>query len=479
MIVRDLFKPARAPSLVRVIAAAVIFPALATVAGLPINPSSQGGAVSLYLLAVVTASVLGGVPAGLGAALLSSASFSFFFTAPRYTFRIDRPEDIIAAIVFLAVAAIVGSLVARMVSERERATRGEQDARLLAYLSAKLLSGERLDRVMDDFAEALLDPFALARCEIRASFEGIDIHAVAERPGTTPGPLEVVPLALGEVPLGTLTAVRPAGGRAIDLDDRALLEASARQAAVALERARMGARVRDAQLEAETNQLRAALFSSVTHDLRTPLSSIKAGATSLLDERALHDSTQRRELLTTIIEETDRLNRMVGNLMDLAKIRAGALVPAREPSAMDEIVEAVLARMRTQLEHFRVRTVIRPDLPDVSVDPVQIDQVLTNLLENAAKHSSPGGEIGVAVAPYLDRVQVRVTDQGPGVAPEERERVFEPFYRGGVAPERSGSGLGLAIARAVVVAHGGRIWIEGAPGGGAAVVFEIPLEEPT
>src|SRR5712691_2249315 len=183
MIVRDLFKPARAPSLVRVIAAAVIFPALATVAGLPINPSSQGGAVSLYLLAVVTASVLGGVPAGLGAALLSSASFSFFFTEPRYTFRIDRPEDIIAAIVYLAVAAIVGSLVARMVSERERATRGEQDARLLAYLSAKLLSGERLDRVMNDFAEALLDPFVLARCEIRASFEGIDIHAVAERPG--------------------------------------------------------------------------------------------------------------------------------------------------------------------------------------------------------------------------------------------------------------------------------------------------------
>ena len=236
-------------------------------------------------------------------------------------------------------------------------------------------------------------------------------------------------------------------------------------------------RVRRAQLDAETNQLRAALFSSVTHDLRTPLASIKASVTSLLSETAVHDAAQQRELLTTVLEETDRLNRVVGNLMDLAKIRAGALEPAREPAAVDELVQAVVARMRPQLAEVSVRSAIRPDLPDVFVDPVQIDQVLTNLLENAALHSPPGGEISITAAPFLDVVQVRVADRGPGIPADDRERVFEAFYRGDAAPERPGSGLGLAIARAIVVAHGGKIWVEGAPGGGTVVVFELPIWE--
>ncbi len=256
-----------------------------------------------------------------------------------------------------------------------------------------------------------------------------------------------------------------------------LLEATAKQAALAIERARLDMRVRGAQLDAETNQLRAALFSSVTHDLRTPLASIKASVTSLLSKTAVHDAAQQRELLTTVLEETDRLNRVVGNLMDLAKSRAGALEPIREPAAVDELVQTVLARMRSQLSTFEVRCNLRPDLPDVFVDPVQIDQVLTNLLENAALHSPPGGEVSISAAPFRDVVQVRIADRGPGIAVDERERVFEAFYRGGAKPERPGSGLGLAIARAIVVGHGGSIWIEGAPGGGTAVVFELPVWE--
>jgi two-component system sensor histidine kinase KdpD len=226
------------------------------------------------------------------------------------------------------------------------------------------------------------------------------------------------------------------------------------------------------------------MFSSVTHDLRTPLASIKAGVTSLLDPSVTHDPGQERELLTTVLEETDRLNRLVGNILDLAKIRAGALTPARIPAAIDEIVEATVARMRPQFHGVRVVASIGADLPDVSVDPVQIDQMLTNLLENAIRHSPPEGRVEVQVlapapgADDPDLVRVRVVDEGPGIAPEERERVFDAFYRGAQRPERPGSGLGLAIAKAVVVGHGGRIWIEGAPGGGAAVVFEIPAEAP-
>jgi two-component system, OmpR family, sensor histidine kinase KdpD len=302
---------------------------------------------------------------------------------------------------------------------------------------------------------------------------------MAERP-TAPaasGPTEVAAIVIADVPFGTVHAVRAPGAHAFTSTERTLLEAATKQAALAIERARLDMRVRGAQLEAETNQLRAALFSSVTHDLRTPLASIKASVTSLLSETAVHDAAQERELLTTVLEETDRLNRVVGNLMDLAKIRAGALEPTREVAAVDELLQAVVARLRPRLASLEVRLNLRPDLPEVFVDPVQLDQVFTNLLENAITHSPAGGEVSITAAPFRDVVQVRVADRGPGIPLADRDRVFEAFYRGNEAPERSGSGLGLAIARAIVVGHGGRIWIEGAPGGGTVVVVELPVWE--
>ena len=172
----------------------------------------------------------------------------------------------------------------------------------------------------------------------------------------------MIPVVASNIPLGDLDAERPEGRRPFTRDERLLLEAATRQAAVALDRARLDARARLAQLDAETNQLRAAMFSSVTHDLRTPLASIKAGVTSLLDASAIHDERQQRELLTTILEETDRLNRLVGNILDLAKIRAGALIPKRVPTAVDEVAEAVVARMRPLLArlHGRASTRRRP-----------------------------------------------------------------------------------------------------------------------
>ena len=449
---------------------------LATGLALLIDRNGALSAVALYLLAVVLASAAGGLPAGLGAALLCSVGITFFFTVPRYTFRIARLQDVVASIVFFVVALIVGLLVARVFDERERATQRERDARLLGYLATRLLSAEPLGRVLDDFAGALLDPFRLARCEISATIDGERIEARAESsdPGSATAGV-VVPIVIGNVSFGTLTAVRPDGSHPFTSTDRSLLQAAANQAAFALERARLDTLARSARLEADANQLRAALFSSVTHDLRTPLASIKAGVTSLLSEDVIHDPAQQRDLLTTVLEETDRLNRLVGNIMDLAKIRAGALEPAREAAAIDEMVQAVIARMRPQLSAVRIRLNLRSDLPDVFVDPLQVDQVLTNLLENAASHSPPGGEVQLSAAPFRNIVQVRIADRGPGIPVGERERVFEAFYRGDSALGRPGSGLGLAIARAIVVAHGGRIWIEGAPAGGAVVVFELPV----
>jgi two-component system sensor histidine kinase KdpD len=456
----------------------LITPAIATAIAFPLAPARPEISIDLFMLAVVIAAVAGGLGAGLIAGILASTIRPLVVEDPQLTFRFDDVEDVATGVVFLSVALIVGLLVGQASEDRARASRREREARFLGTLSSTLHTGEVPDRVLDEFAEVLLEPFALSKVEVEATLDGTELRAVSRTDGeTSAGPRTTVPLLAGEASIGRLLAERPAGGRPFSRDDQLLLEAAARQATAALDRARLDARARIAQLDAETNQLRAAMFSSVTHDLRTPLASIKAGVTSLLDAAVHHDPAQERELLTTILEETDRLNRLVGNLLDLARIRAGALTPTRQQGAMDEIIEVVLARMRPRLARHTVAADLPSDLPDVSVDPVQLDQVLTNLLENAGRHAPEGSEIRVGVQWIRDAVQVRIADQGPGIPLDERERVFEAFYRGSSSPETSGSGLGLAISKAVVVAHGGRIWIESGPDGGCVVAFEIPREE--
>ena len=458
----------------------LLTPAIATVVAYPIAPTRPEISIAVFMLAVVIAAVAGGLWSGLIAGILASTLRPLVVEDPQLTFRFDDVEDVATGVVFLSVALVVGLLVGQASEDRARASRREREARFLGTLSTTLHTREVPDRVLDEFAEVLMEPFGLSRVEIEASLDGTDVRAVATGNGevVVGGPRTSVRLLAGDASIGTLVAERPPGGRPFSRDDQLLLETAARQATAALDRARLDARARNAQLDAETNQLRAAMFSSVTHDLRTPLASIKAGVTSLLDTAVQHDPAQERELLTTILEETDRLNRLVGNLLDLARIRAGALTPTRQQSAMDEIVEIVLARMRSRLAGHVVTADLPASLPDVWVDPVQLDQVLTNLLENAGRHAPEGSEIQVSVLWMHGAVQVRVADEGPGIPLDERDRVFEAFYRGSSIPDTSGSGLGLAIAKAVVVAHGGRIWVEEAPGGGCVVAFEIHGGDP-
>ena len=458
----------------------LLTPAIATVVAYPIAPTRPEISIAVFMLAVVIAAVAGGLWSGLIAGILASTLRPLVVEDPQLTFRFDDVEDVATGVVFLSVALVVGLLVGQASEDRARASRREREARFLGTLSSTLHTREVPDRVLDEFAEVLMEPFGLSRVEIEASLDGTDLRAVATSNGevVSGGPRTSVRLLAGDASIGTLVAERPPGGRPFSRDDQLLLETAARQATAALDRARLDARARNAQLDAETNQLRAAMFSSVTHDLRTPLASIKAGVTSLLDTAVRHDPAQERELLTTILEETDRLNRLVGNLLDLARIRAGALTPTRQQSAMDEIVEIVLARMRSRLAGHVVTADLPASLPDVWVDPVQLDQVLTNLLENAGRHAPDGSEIQVSVLWMHGAVQVRVADEGPGIPLDERDRVFEAFYRGSSIPDTSGSGLGLAIAKAVVVAHGGRIWIEEAPRGGCVVAFEIHGGDP-
>jgi two-component system sensor histidine kinase KdpD len=468
----------RAPSPLGLVAAVAI-PAAITAIALFVPRQSPATAAALYLLGVVTVSVGGGLWAGLVASVLSFFGLNFFFTTPEHTLAVRRPQDLVSLVVFLTVATVVGILVTRLLEARHRAERRAAEMARLQAFTSLLLSDRPLEPLLFDAAASLADSFQLIRCSIEVDGgEGAGpVNVVAGPDPAGDDHAAVVPIELGVRRLGELVAVRPAALPLTD-DDERLLSAFAGQLALATDRARNEADARTARLDAEASKARAALFSSVTHDLRTPLSSIKASVTALIDSADALGPVQRHDLMRTILEEADRLNRLVGNLLDLARVRAGALTPALERSGVEDVVEAVVARLRPLLAPFSVRLQIRPNLPEAWIDPVQIDQVLTNVLENAARFSTPGSEIRVAVAAFQDAIEVTVADRGPGIPPDEREWVFEPFHARDAGTGRGGTGLGLAIARAVVQAHRGRMWIEGNPGGGTSMIIRLPAAGP-
>jgi two-component system sensor histidine kinase KdpD len=457
---------------VRAAAAALIAPAAATLLSLAFPHSGPATAESIYLLGVVLAAASGGIWGGLGAALLSFVALNFFFFAPRHTLAVRDAEAVLALVVFLIVAAVVGVLLARSLRERARAEAREKELRVLNRISETLLASDSVRRNFESLTADLISLLGLSDCSIDLDPEA-DANSLDDAGRTMSFPLE-----LGTVRHGRLLVARRQGPWPFAASEIALLRTVARQLSTVLERRRLDEAVRDSRVEAESSELRAALFSSITHDLKTPLASIKAGATSLRGDGPALSDEQRDDLLQTIEEEVDRLNRLVGNILDLARLRADALRPTVQPISVDEIVESAVARMRGRLTGFDVRVKIPPDVPPVPADPVQIDQVVTNLLENATRFAPPGSDITIAVNASPTAVRVRVADHGPGIPPEERDRVFEEFYRIDARPESVGTGLGLTISRAIVVAHGGRMWIEGNQGGGAAVAFELPIDSP-
>lgn len=469
---------ARFEPTLRATASAVLLPVLATVmaATLDLGPF---GPPSLYLLVVVIVAVLGGAWSGIAAAAISFVGLNYYFTEPVHTLRVDKPADVVALAVFLMVAVVVGALFARALTDRERAERQEEELRLVNRAATKLLSRGLSPGVIVEFQRAVAEQLQLDACVIEVIGDpGLSQPApTAEQVDHPDAALVEVPVEAGPTTLGTLSATR-SRGPAFTVADRRLLQALAGLLGLALERGRLDAEARTARSEAEISEVRAALFSSVTHDLRTPLASIKAGVSSLRDEDVAFEPDEREELFTTVLEETDRLSRLLDNLLNLARARAGDVALDREFMPFDDVVETVLARLRGPLEPFDLRTRIDRELPGVWVDPVQMDQALTNVIENAVRYAPAGTEIQVAVARVRTGIQVRVADHGPGIDAEERRLVFEPFYRGRASSGRPGSGLGLAISRAVVVAHGGSLALEQAPGGGLAVVIELPAGGP-
>ena len=427
-------------------------------------------AALLYVLAVVVAAAAGGLVSGLIASVCSFLALNFFFTPPIHTFAVEKTDDLVALAVFVAVSATVGTMLSRVLEQRVRAERREREARLLHHLGTRLRSGVPTEEVLRSLARSVVELFDLARCEITSELASGPIVEVGPGGEEDGGREEIIPIAVQDRELGRIVAISSAT-HPLSTEEQGVIQTLAGQIALAIDGMRLGSEAEAARMEAETNRLRAALFSSVTHDLRTPLASITASVSSLLEDASPLKGAHRRELLETIDEEAGRLNRVIGNLMDLSRMRAGAVTPSKAPTAVDELIEGVVARSGSLLKDHDIRLMLRENLPEIPLDLVQIDQALTNVIENAARFTPPGRRITVAAARWRDGVQVRIADRGPGIPREERERVFEPFVRG---EGSAGTGLGLAISRAIVEAHGGTIRVSDEPGGGTAVVIELP-----
>ena len=444
------------------VALAVI--AVAAVAGGARAARADLTEAALVLLVTVLAVGTLGFPSGLAAAIVGFLALNWFFTEPTGSFKIHRTDDVVALAVFAASAALVGWAVQRLSALRRTALQREAEAKVRLDLTNRLLSGADVDDALHSAADALAALFAFEACTLTA---GQPLAAVdePERANVRVDGPGVTLLARAPHPLTT--------------SDRQLLEALVAGLAAGIDRLRLQEEVRDARLFAEVGRQRAGFLSAVSHNLRTPLTAVKAAAGTLLASWSRIEPDERRELLETISDEAERLERLVRNTLELSRIRAGALEIEPERVDIADLVQHAVRRLRPIARAHRVRLDVDDDLPPVSLDVTMAEQILLNLLENALRFAPPGSEIVVgahATPGNRDEIELRVADHGPGVPSEARARIFEEFQSAETRPDRTGTGLGLAIVRALVVAHGGSVHYEDTPGGGATFVCTFPRE---
>ena len=431
----------------------------------------------LYLLPVGLSSVVWGLGPGIGAALSAFLAFNYFFIPPTFTLTVHQPQDLLALIVFMVVAAGINQLLGRTRINLLTVTAREREASRL-YDLGTLLSASH-----DDGSIAQVLAYKVSQT-LQADRVGVSIETrsgaqplLIIEPQTAPYPTErpalVVPLMTARGLQGEIRVWRK---EVLTLNDERLLQTFATQGGLALDRVRLAqAETRTKVLE-ESDRLKSALLSSVSHELRTPLAAIKASISGLRSGTVEWDSAARHDLLAAVEEETDYLNQLVGNLLDMSRIEAGALNPQKKWNSLADIVGGVVTRLRSAAQQHRIKLDLRDDLPLVLVDYVQFAQVFSNLISNSIKYAPIQTTIEISARIKADRsMQIEVINQGPPVPAEHLDRIFDKFYRVTAADRVTGTGLGLSICKGIIEAHGGRIWAENRSNG-FAFVFTLPAE---
>ncbi|MFN4010874.1 MAG: DUF4118 domain-containing protein [Pannonibacter sp.] len=491
---------------------AVVVTAFATLLGLPVEsidllPNST--LTVFYLLGVMLVGANYGLGPSLFASVLAFLCYNFFFIDPILTLTVAKPSEVVALSVFLLGALFTGNLASRLKAQIESMRATQTRIETLYTFARKIASATKFDDVLwaaaAHGAKALnartliLTPDAAGALQQVQGHPSIEEHLdaraagaaqwafeKAEAAGTGTGTLPgsdwlFVPLATAGKPFGVFGVAFADPQRAADPETRRLLLAVEDQVAVAIERNRLAEELANARVAAESDQLRAALLNSVSHDLRTPLVTVIGAMSSLADQGTDLPRDDRQELVETALDEARRLDRYVQNLLDMTRLGHGALKPKRGAVDIREIIGRVRADLARTLMRHSLHVEVPRDLPMLQVDPVLIGQALINLLENAAKYAPAGTKITVRAG--LDgkgNAEIRVIDEGPGIPVADREKVFDLFHRaarGDGAP--AGTGMGLAIVRGLVAAHGGKVRADAGPGGqGAALVMTLPLAPP-
>lgn len=494
--------------------------AVATPAVFLLGPQHLTNGAMLYLAGVLVIAIVGGRGPAIAASLAAFFTFNFFFTEPRYTFTVQDPSVLLVLFTFLLVAIVTSQLAAAQRGRADEAEAREREARLLHDIS-DLLGGRPLQTALQAAAERIRSELRLTAVAIdllgsdlpvglvaagdeaavraartspaTASVLGAGESASAARPAEAGRWVRIspphgeraapkirgfirVPIRAADAPLGHLLLIAGPNHGPLGRREARLLATAAGQLGLAIEQERMRRQATEAEVLRRSNELKNALLDAVSHDLRTPLSSIIGAAGSLRLADVDWSEAERHDFAGAIEQEAERLNRIVSNLLDLSRIRGGALAPALDWHEPGLVLRSAVERLRPVLAEHRLELDIPTDLPAVLLDPVEIDQVVANLVENAAKYSPAGQTIRIAAAIDGKELRVVVEDGGAGLPQEALPRLFEPFYRAPGARRVRGSGLGLAVARGLVVAHGGRMWAENRPEGGARFGFTLPVE---
>ncbi|MFD8567436.1 ATP-binding protein [Streptomyces sp. NPDC059639] len=424
----------------------------------------------MFLSLIVAAALVGGLLPALASAAFGSLLLNYYFTPPLHLWTVADPKNIVAIAIFVGVAVSVASVVDLAARRTHQAARLRAESEILSFLAGSVLRGETslealLERVRETFA---MDSVALLE-RVSDSEPWTCAGSVGPRSLERPDDADV------DMPVGDHMALA-LSGRVLPAEDRRVLAAFAAQAAVVLDRQRLRSEADQARSLAEGNRIRTALLAAVSHDLRTPLAGIKASVSSLRSEDVEWSPEDQAELLAGIEEGADRLDHLVGNLLDMSRLQTGTVTPLIRVIDLDEVVP--LALVGVPDPELSVDLDVPETLPMVSVDKGLLERAVANIVENAVKYSPPDEPVLVAASALGDRVELRVVDRGPGVPDEAKDRIFAPFQRYGDAPRGAGVGLGLAVARGFAEAMGGTLTAEDTPGGGLTMVLTLRAAHP-
>jgi len=446
-------------------------------------------AALVLVVPVVLGVALGGVTIAPLGVIAGFVAFDVFFIPPYGTLRVAAGYHWISLVVYALVSLVIGGVVAQLYKARDLAERREAELRIF-YELAEVVAGSRtVDAAHGAITALAALLFGASTSAILLTEDGGSVRTVAQAgERLTSADLDLVssrtplprmsPLGSSRLIAGLLATTSGAATTLVlrpaptDPEQLRLLDLFAMQAGVVIDRARLSEEAARMTALAEVDRLRSALMRSVSHDLRTPLASIKASISDLADGTIDLDLDASQTLLATIEEETDRLTRFVTNLLDMTRIESGALQLNRGAVPLDELIESVLVRFGRLLGDS-VSLQIPDDLPLVDADYTLVDQVVANLVENAIQHCPSNTPIVISASPGTGWVEARVADEGPGIARADQDHIFEMFYRG-TAPSTRGTGIGLAICAGVIAAHGGQLWLESVEGGGSTFVFRLP-----